>query len=140
MTKKRIFLAITLTLCVAIFAGAVYLFNEIFPKAKPIEYPEIDEVTLVSIGSNTSEGVISMNELYYEELFRHISEAEPTRGQAWNDYPTVRPYYCVEIQTAERMYRYFVYENGGQVYIESPYEGIYESETELLEWVLQQFE
>ena len=46
----------------------------------------------------------------------------------------------VDIHADDRTYRYFVYEEGEQVFIEVPYEGIYASETELLDLVLQYFE
>ena len=48
--------------------------------------------------------------------------------------------YGVDIQTEERQYRYFVYEAGEQVYIESPYEGIYKAEHTLFSIVLKYFE
>ena len=129
-----------LIICVGLLAGAVYLFNDLFPKAKPIEHSEIKDVISVDLSCNTPDGTIPMSEQYYEDLIRYISQAKPTRKQALDDYPANRPYYGIEIQTNERQYRYFVYEGIDQVYIESPYEGIYESKTELLDMVLRYFE
>ena len=57
-----------------------------------------------------------------------------------DDYPASRLYYGVEIQTNENQYRYYVYEDGKQVYIEIPYEGIYTAEMELLDLVSKYFE
>lgn len=140
MKKKNIILTIVLIVCVGLLAGAVYLFNDIFPKAKPIRHPEPDEIVSVKLSCNTPDATIPMSEKYYEDLIRYISEAKPTRKQSLNDTPTAGAYYGVEIQTDEMQYRYFVYEEGEQVYIEMPYDGIYESKIELLNLVLKYFE
>ena len=81
-----------------------------------------------------------MSKQYYEDLIRYISEAKSTRKQPLNDIPTSGAYYGVEIQTGEMQYHYFVYEEGEQVYIEMPYDGIYESKIELLDLFLKYFE
>ena len=140
MKTKKLILTFILIFFVGLLAGAVYLFNDIYPKAKPIRYPEPDEIVSVTLSCNTPDTTILMSEQYYEDLIRYISEAKPTRKLALDDYPTTWPYYGVDIQTEERQYRYFVYEAGEQVYIESPYEGIYESKIELLNLVLKYFE
>ena len=140
MKIKKIILTIVLIVCVGLFAGAVYLFNNIYPKAKPIRYPESDEIVSVTLSCNTPDAAIPMSEQYYEDMIQYISEAKPTRKLALDDYPTTRPYYGVNVQTEERQYRYFIYEAGEQVYIESPYEGIYESKIELFDLVLKYFE
>ena len=140
MKKKNIILTIVLIVCVGLLAGAVYLFNDIFPKAKPIRHPELNEIVSVKLSCNTPDATIPMSEKYYEDLIRYISEAKPTRKQSLNDIPTSGVYYGVEIQTDEMQYRYFVYEEGEQVYIEMPYDGIYESKIELLNLDLKYFE
>lgn len=140
MKKKNIILTIVLIVCIGLLAGAVYLFNDIFPKAEPIRHPEPDEIVSVTLSCNTPDATIPMSEQDYEDLIRYTSEAKPTRKQSLNDTPTSGAYYGVEIQTDEMQYRYFVYEEGEQVYIEMPYEGIYESKIELLNLVLKYFE
>ena len=140
MKIKNIILTTVLIVCVGLLAGAVYLFNDIFPKAKPIRHPEPDEIVSVKLSCNTPDATIPMSEKYYEDLIRYISEAKPTRKQTLNDTPTSGAYYGVEIQTDEMQYRYFVYEEGEQVYIEMPYEGIYEAEHTLFSIVLKYFE
>lgn len=140
MKKLKIILTVVLVVSIGLVAGAVYIFNDIFPKAEPIKRPEIEDVVSVTLGCNTPDVSIPMGEKYYEDLLQFISEAEPTRKQAMDDYPTSRPYYGVEIQTNEDQYRYYVYEDGEQVYIEIPYEGIYTAEMELFDLVLKYFE
>ena len=50
-----------------------------------------------------------------------------------NDYPSVRPYYVVEIQTIDRILRYIIYEENGTAYVEIPYEGVYEMKREVID-------
>lgn len=50
-----------------------------------------------------------------------------------NDYPSVRPYYEVEIKTVEEVLRYVIYEESGTAYAEISYEGIYKIEKETME-------
>lgn len=140
MKKTNIILTIVLIVCVGLLAGAVYLYNDIFPKAKPIRYPKTDEIVSVTLSCNTPDPTIPMSEQHYEDLIQYISEAKPTRKQSLNDTPTSGAYYGVEIQADEMQYRCFVYEEGEQVYIEMPYEGIYESKIELFDLVLKYFE
>ena len=140
MKIKSIILTIVLIVCVGLLAGTVYLFNDIFPKAEPIRHPEPDEIASVKLSCNTPDTTIPMSEQYYEDLIQYISEAKPTRKHSLNDTPTSGAYYGVEIQTDEKQYRYFIYEEGVQVYIEMPYEGIYEAEDKLFNIVLKYFE
>ena len=44
----------------------------------------------------------------------------------------VRPYYVLEIEVAERVYRYMIYEEHGTVYAEVPYEGVYRIDGEAI--------
>lgn len=87
MKKKNIILTIVLIVCVGLLAGAVYLFNDIFPKAKPIKHPELNEIVSVKLSCNTPDTTIPMSEQYYEDLIRYISEAKSTRKQSLNDTP-----------------------------------------------------
>lgn len=135
MKKKTIILTVALIIGACFLVGAAYMYNAIFPKAAPITSPDLSEVISVNLGCNTPDGTISMNEQYYKDLLRYISESTPTRRLSLDDYPSIRPYYSIEIQTKERQYRYFVYEDIDQVYLESPYEGIYEVDTELFDLI-----
>lgn len=137
--KKGSVLPIVLVICIGLLMGALYLFNSAFPKAEPIRHPELEKVISITLSCNTPERTIPMSEVYYKDLIQYISEAKPTRKQTLDDYPSNRPYYGIEVQTTGRQYRYFIYEEGEQIYIEMPYTGIYKSENELLDLVLTFF-
>ncbi len=139
MNAKKIIKWILLVVCIGILAGAIYLFNDIFPKAKPIRLPS-ENIISVSLGCSTPDMTIPMSELYYDDLLTLLEEAKPTRKQSLNDYPSARPYYGISVRTDDIEYRYFIYESGNQAYVEMPYEGIYEADAELVDLVLQYFQ
>ena len=140
MKKRTQILSIAVILCVALFVAAACLLNDIFPKATPMAVPEPGELISVMLRYNSTNVEVAVDQDDYESLLQHLSSGIPTRRQAMNDTPTVQPHYCAEIRTEDRWYCYFVYEEAGQVYIEIPYEGIYESDMVILDLVLRYFE
>lgn len=132
MKKKAVLVAVVLIVCFGLLISVSYMLNEIFPKAKPIKLPDSVEAVSVSVAVNTDDA-IAIDEACAAEVLLYISDAKPTRRQSVNDYPDVRPFYRLEIHSSERDYRCFVYEEGSQVFIELPYEGIYTADSELLQ-------
>ena len=127
--KKKIITFIGVVIVMLI--GAYWLFNDMFPKAERIKQLEISILESVNLHDNDNkEIVISEEEL--QKLINYINNAVPTRIISVNDYPVVRPYYVVEIKTAERMFGYMVYEDNGTAYVELPYEGVYEIDKEVI--------
>ena len=70
MKIKNIILAIVLIVCVGLLAGAVYLFNDIYPKAKTIRHPELNEIVSVKLSCNPPDATIPRSEQYYQDLIR----------------------------------------------------------------------
>ncbi len=139
--KKILFLFwITFALCVGITATGVYLYNALLPMAKPIQVPEQENITsTVLLGFRTEDISVPITQENLEPLLSCLRNAKPTRIQAWNDYPTVWPFWSIEITTEAVPYRYFLYQDDEFVYIEIPYEGIYKADTELLNIVAPYF-
>ena len=52
-----------------------------------------------------------------------------------NDAPYTKVYYIIQIDTSDRQYRYYVYRESSQVYIEMPYTGIYKTSDQFLDVV-----
>ena len=140
MKKRTKILTILVILCVALFVAAACLLNDIFPKATPMAVPDPADLISATLRYNSTNVAVAVNQEDYESLLQHLGSGIPTRRQAMNDTPTVQPHYCAEIQTEDRWYCFFVYEEDGQVYIEIPYEGIYESDMVMLDLVLRYFE
>ena len=99
-------------------------YDSIFPKAEPIKQLKVSETDSTCIYDN-NENEIGMVDSEIEEIITYINEAEPTRIMSVNDYPSVSPYYVVEIKSVDRYFRYMIYEDNGKTYVEVPYEGVY---------------
>lgn len=136
--KKRIAIICALLVFVLAVTGVYYVFNSIFPESEPINCPTVENIVSVTVSDNNNEEVEISNELL-EKLVSGIANAKPTRKQSVNDYPTANPHYEIEIRTNERLYCYFVYEEGSVYYIELPYEGVWRTDAEFYGMVLQLF-
>lgn len=133
--KKKTVVVLSL-LAVTAVVGIYLVFNSVFPKAEPIRYPAHEEISSVSVVSNDG-AEFTLDEADIHAMLMNISSARPTRKLSVNDNPTSRPYYRMDIRTQERVYRYFVYQEGNQVYIEMPYEGIYTTGSNVLDIILE---
>lgn len=125
---------IIITLIGLIVVGGYIVFDNVFPKASPIKYPEIDNITSISIVEDNDVST-KIDQSDFEVILENIKVSRPTRKMSVNDYPSVRPYYEVAIDTTEREYGYFVYIEDGYVHIEIPYEGIYKSDQQFYDLI-----
>ena len=64
-------------------------------------------------------------------LLENIRNAEHTRIWSIQDYPAAESYFIVEIETEMRSYRYFVYSEQSELYVECPYEGVYKANQQI---------
>ena len=55
MKKKNVVRIAVLMICIGLFSGAWYVFDEIFPKAKPIRMPEAEDIVSVAVAVNTDD-------------------------------------------------------------------------------------
>ncbi len=135
--KKALIVVIIALLGICVIGGYAVLDN-IFPIAAPINCPEAESITKISLTQNNGNSV-TLETANYSELLKSINNAQPTRKMSVNDYPTVKTYYTVKITTPEREYRYFLYTENSQIYIEIPYEGVYKANQRILDLVEQGF-
>ncbi len=136
MKKKTVVIVgIIVAVLVALLVGGYVLVDYmLFPKAKPIKQLEVDVVESVRLADN-ADNEIAISDAELQTFLTYINGAEATRIMSVNDYPSVRPYYVLEIKTAERVYRYMIYEERGTVYAEIPYEGVYKIDREAIDIV-----
>lgn len=120
--KKKFWIG--LVVLIVLISGLYKAYDNIFPKAAPIRQIKVSEINRIYIYDN-SENKIGMVDSEIEEIITYINEAEPTRIISVNDYPSVRPYYVVEIKSDDRYFRYMIYKDNGKTYVELPYEGVY---------------
>lgn len=130
--KNNIFFALYIALLVliliALYIGGCWLLdNSTFSKADPIRQMQMEEIESFRV-SDDADNEIIIDDAEQELLITYINNAVPTKKWSINDFPSVRPYYKVEIELAEeeRVYGYFIYEEDGSVFVELPYSGVYE--------------
>ena len=125
---------VSTALLIFLAMGIPAVYNHYFPMAEPIVCPNDEEITSISLTQNTDPtAVIELSDIEY--ILHSIRTAQPTRNWSINDYPTAESYYTIEIITSERQYRYFVYTENAQVYLESPYEGVYNIDQQLFDFL-----
>ena len=135
--KKTWVIIIIALLGIAVIGGYAIL-NNIFPKADPIKFPDTESITAITLIQKEGSSV-AVETADFGEILKNITNAQPTRTMSVNDYPTAKTYYTIEVDTAARQYRYFLYAENSQVYIELPYEGIYKSNQQFLDFVAEYF-
>ena len=135
--KKTWVIIIIALLGIAVIGGYAVL-NNIFPKADPIKFPDTESITAITLVQKDGSSV-AVETADFGEILKNITNAQPTRIMSVNDYPTAKTYYTIEVDTAARQYRYFLYAENSQVYVELPYEGIYKANQQFLDFVLEYF-
>ena len=113
--KKTLVIIIIALLGIAVIGGYAIL-NNIFPKADPIKFPDTESITAITLIQNDGSSV-AIETADFGEILKNITNAQPTRTMSVNDCPTAKTYYTIEIDTAARQYRYFLYAEKSQVYI-----------------------
>lgn len=131
MTKILIVILIVL-LCLTAVGGCI-LLNNMFPMADPIDYPDKEDIISISLVNNNTSYLITASD--FKTFLQYIHNSDPTRQWSIQDYPSVANYYTIELLTENRLYRYFVYTEGSQIYIEHPYEGIYKADPQVLDFI-----
>lgn len=122
--KKKV--VIMIGIIIVMILGGYLVFVKIFPRALSIQVPPIGSISSISFSTNEHENTkVKIPQDEFSEILVVISNAQPTRAMSVNDYPTVTPYYTIELSCGESTIRYFVYEERGKAYLEIPYEGIY---------------
>ena len=135
--KKAWIIIIIALLGIAVIGGYAVL-NNIFPKADPIKFPNAESIIeIILIQKEVSS--VAVETADFGEVLTNMTNAQPTRTMSVNDYPTAKTYYTIEVDTVARQYRYFLYAENSQVYIEIPYEGIYKSNQQFLDFVAEYF-
>ena len=130
--------SVSAVLLVIFAVGAYPVYNYLFPMAEPIVCPNEDDITSISLARNNDpSAAIEISD--FAVLLQSFRNTKPTRNWSVNDYPTAKVYYTIEIDTSARHYRYFVYTEDSQVYVESPYEGVYKADRQILDLVAAYF-
>ena len=135
---KRSWIIVIVALLGIIVIGGYAVIDHIFPKAEPINCPTAESITTITLIHNNGSSLL-VETSYINEILENVAAAQPTRTMSVNDYPTAETYYTIEVDATARQYRYFLYAENSQVYIELPYEGVYKSNQQFLDFVAECF-
>lgn len=131
MKKKKIVIAIIL-----IIVSSYFFYNELFPVAKEIKYPSIENIKSIEIGKNKN-NTKEISGTDFVKIVLLISGSKPTRILSVNDTPIIKPYYRIKVITDQKIFNYYIYEEDKKIYLESPYEGVYIIDREILNIILK---
>ena len=135
---KKTWIAVMIVLLGAAVMGGYAVLDRIFPKAEPVNCPGIESITTITLIQNNGSSLV-VEAADFGEILENITDTQPTRAMSVNDHPSAKTYYTIEVDTAARRYRYFLYAERSQVYIELPYEGIYQSNQQFLDFIAAYF-
>mgnify|MGYP003023121500 FL=1 len=94
--------------------------------------PQTDDITSIDItvGENTANHT---DKTWISGIIADISSAEPTNRESVQDIPQTESYIKIDFQSEIGTNTLFAYEDSGKYYIEQPYVGIYEIDSQLYE-------
>ena len=117
---------ILLFLCLA----CILVFTACGKEAAPITLPKAADITsiTVTVGENT---VNHTDETWISEMISNLSSSAPTSKESVQDVPQVESYVKIDIQFETGTSTLFAYEDSGKYYVEQPYQGIYEIDSQL---------
>lgn len=100
-------------------------------KASPINLPPIDQIESITItGADGTQALYADKEMI-ERIISVITQSIPTAKQSVQDCPQVDNYGEIDISNNGGSTTIFYYRENGRNYIEQPYQGIYETETDM---------
>ena len=136
--KKALIIMVITVLLLAIIGGYLIL-DRMFPIADPIDLPAKETITSITLTDNNG-NTLMVETSTIDEILKSITDVKPTRIMSVNDSPAVKNFYSIEIRTDTRQYRYYLYAENLQVYIEDPYTGVYQSEQQFLDYIATYFQ
>lgn len=98
-------------------------------KADPIVLPDRDDIANISVVID-GETIYHEDSAWIDSVMFGIADAEPTSKESVQDVPQVDDYIKLDIQLYGGVSTVFAYEEDGKYYIEQPYQGIYELDSD----------
>lgn len=103
--------------------------------AAPIVLPSVNDID--SIGITTFDGteVTFSDKEWIEQFIAVVIEAESTTKESIQDVPNVETYGKVDILNNSGVTTLFYYKEQGKYYIEQPYQGVYQTDIDIDDWM-----
>ena len=131
---KKIWIALII-LATFTIGFATFTFFSLFPKAPELEPPEDEQIVYCTLEIQNGASTLLVEQR--ETLLEYMKEARATRKMSANEIPDASKYYRITLMVDEgklqRPYVYYVYQEGGRLYLEVPYQGIYRVDAGILD-------
>ena len=119
-----------LVLLVGVLVFLVMVCN-ITEEAPSIELPDVAEISVINITTPDEEEISYSAVVWIEAFIGALSRSEATNRLSVQDFPNVDSYGKIDIVCEDSTVTCFYYQEGDMYYIEQPYQGIYETSTNL---------
>lgn len=135
--KKQILLSVIAIGIVAIvLIPVIYLWSAISPKvADPIVLPDIDRIEAIEVTTTDGTVVFYSDKETIDQILSILTQATPTSKESIQDSPNVSHYGKVDITNNDGVTTVFYYTENKKHYIEQPYQGIYETDVGIDDFV-----
>jgi len=128
MRKKLTVVICTLVVMILI---ALITFVKLFPLADDLRLPTLDKVYYISI--TLDDLILIEDEIEVRRIMNVLNTCKPTRTISMNEHPVGIEYYVLNLKTeSEIIYQFYIYEDNQKWKLESPYEGVYNIDFDLI--------
>lgn len=131
MNKRKI-LFIVSGLIVLSLLGVIWFLNN--NKAQPLNLPSGEVVSSIEIAGGVQD-IICTDKNTIVDFINVAHQAKPTNKKSLQDEPVVPTYVRVDLVYSGGMSSVFLYQENNKWYLEQPYQGIYQTDKQLLDIV-----
>lgn len=104
-------------------------------KAEPMVLPYAEEIRSIEV-SNGIDDIICTDKDVIASFIQKISEARATSKKSVQDVPNVSEYTRVDLVQDGKLTSIFIYQENSKWYIEQAYQGIYETDENILDLLM----
>ena len=122
MTKKIIVVSVAALIIIGMVGYVIY--NNMFPVAEEFKLLNSGDITYASVYTE-ERGEVEQPESEIPYLVAHMNIAEPTRIPSVSDRPIEEIDHMVTVEMNGEIVKYYFYEKGDDMYMDSPDEGVY---------------
>ena len=124
---KKIFIFFSFLFFIIIFVSCKKENND-------IDLPEIDKILTINIFNDGSvNSYIDKEDI--KNIVSIILDSNKTSKDSVNEIPNTESYIVLEMVTSDKTYTIYLYNKNEEIYLEIPYQGIYEVNEKLYEFL-----
>lgn len=123
------------SVCIFVILVVSFLLMGCGKPAAPVVLPPVDDIDSISITTFDGTEVSFSDKEWIEQFITVVLEAKSTTKASIQEVPNVEIYGEVDISNNNRVATLFYYVEKGKCYIEQPYQGIYQADTDIDSWV-----